>query len=60
MDNTNDLMKRCFRCGILYLKSSFHKNKIMSDGLLSCHVAYFVEKNMEKGIILKTLIKIKK
>ena len=33
MDNTNDLMKRCSRCGVISLKSNFHKNKTKIDGL---------------------------
>ena len=32
MDNTNDLMNRCSICGIISLKSNFHKNENMSDG----------------------------
>ena len=33
MDNTKDLMKRCSRCGIISLKSIFHKNKTRNVGL---------------------------
>ena len=33
MDNTNDLMKRFSRCGIISLKSNFHENKTKNDGL---------------------------
>ena len=28
-----DLFKKCCWCGIISLKSNFHKNKKMSDGL---------------------------
>ena len=28
-----DLDKKCSKCGIISLKSNFHKNKIMRDGL---------------------------
>ena len=28
-----DLIKKCCKCGIISLKSNFHKNKKMKDGL---------------------------
>ena len=28
-----DLIKKCSKCGIVNLKSNFHKNKNMNDGL---------------------------
>ena len=28
-----DLIKKCSKCGIISLKSNFHKNKKMNDGL---------------------------
>ena len=30
-----DLVKKCIKCGIVSLKSNFHKNKKSSDGLVS-------------------------
>ena len=33
--NDYDLIKKCSKCGIISLKSNFHKNKNMSDGLHS-------------------------
>ena len=27
-----DLIKKCLKCGIISIKSNFHKNKTMSDG----------------------------
>ena len=47
MDNTNDLMKRCSRCGIISLKSNFHKNKNVSAGFNPqckfCAKKYYVD-----------------
>ena len=34
MSNSNDLMKRCSRCGIISLKSKFHKNKTKNDRII--------------------------
>ena len=51
-----DLVKKCLKCGIISLKSNFHKNKNRKDGLQShckfCVNEYYL-KNDEK-IILKT------
>ena len=34
-----DLVKKCSKCGIISLKSNFHKNKKLKDGLTShCNV----------------------
>ena len=45
------LVKKCFRCGIISLKSNFYKNKTKSDGFatecLSCRKQYYNE-NREK------------
>ena len=50
------LFKRCSKCGIISVKSNFHKNKNRKDGLKSrckfCMNEYYV-KNNDK-IILKT------
>ena len=51
-----DLVKKCLKCGMISLKSNFHKNKNRNDGLQSrckfCVNEYYL-KNNEK-IILKT------
>ena len=42
-----DLLKKCCRCGIISLKSNFHKNKKSKDGLFSqckfCTKKYYVD-----------------
>ena len=42
-----DLVKKCCRCGIISLKSNFHKIKNMNDGLhphcMSCKKQYYNE-----------------
>ena len=42
-----DLVKKCSKCGIISLKSNFHKNKTKSDGLqsycLCCRTQYYNE-----------------
>ena len=51
-----DLIKKCSNCGIISLKSNFHKDKKRTDGLQSrckfCLNEYYL-KNSDK-IILKT------
>ena len=46
-----DLIKKCCRCGIVKLKSNFHKNKNREDGLqpycVVCRTQYYNE-NREK------------
>ena len=54
MDNTNDLMKRCSRCGIISLKSNLLKNEIKNDGL-NQHCKIF-EKFIEKNVIMNIMI----
>ena len=49
-----DLVKKCSKCGIISLKSNFHKNKINNDGFQPYSV--LCEKNSEKNIILNIVI----
>ena len=49
-----DLVKKCSKCGIVKLKSNFHKNKKSSDGLNpNCKVC-------RKNYYNENLVKIKK
>ena len=45
-----DLVKKCSRCGIISLKSNFHKNKNMNDGFQpyckSCKKKYYLENRL--------------
>ena len=35
-----DLVKKCSKCGIISLKSNFHRNKNMKDGLQPHCISY--------------------
>ena len=42
-----DLVKKCSKCGIISLKSNFHKDKSKTDGLkaicILCRKKYYLE-----------------
>ena len=46
-----DLVKKCSKCKILSLKSNFHKNKKLSDGLYEqckvCRKEYYMNNSIE-------------
>ena len=48
-----DLVKKCSKCGTIYLKSNFHKNKITKDGLFSQCKSCVIQKQ-KIYMILKT------
>ena len=43
-----NLIKKCSKCGIISLKSNFHKNKKSSDGLVSQCKRCVIQKTKNK------------
>ena len=47
-----DLVKKCSKCGIISLKSNFHKSKLTKSGVrseyITCRIKYYIE-NQEKS-----------
>ena len=50
--NDYDLVKKCSRCGIISLRSNFHKRTLSKDGLYNqckvCRKEYYNEKFVKK------------